>query len=149
MIGNFNWYRSGKTLKLAIYNTNTKITTSFNWNGRSTWIMRIKIHNYNRYVVMEMSSYPTVDLFQVWVSHFSFLCSFTKRCFDQFLRYSLYNRQHSCLYNGVNIEYSRSEEDLELTEIRRKKKNATKLESYIAWTALDNVNSFLIAQVLP
>jgi hypothetical protein len=32
---------------------------------------------------------------------------------------------------------------------KKKRKNSTKLESYIAWTALDNVNDFLIAQMLP
>lgn len=104
MVRNLNWYiLCRKTLNLAIYNTSTKITTSFNWNGGSSRIMRIKIHNYDRDVVMEMSPYTTVNLFQVWVSHFSFLCSFTKRRFYKFLCYSLYkNTQHEKSYPLLN-----------------------------------------------
>ena len=63
-------------------------STSTNWKGRAAeWTtmdwMRIYKHNNNRDIIMKMSPHASINCFQVWVPHFSFLSCFLKCSFDK------------------------------------------------------------------
>lgn len=119
----------------------------FFWEGHTTasdrergsfhraHLIGIKEDDNHSYVIMEMSPHSSLYLLQIRVSHLSFLCCFLQRHLHQ----SPCNPLH---WSRVNLWFC--------NKFFRKRKTKQEMGlAYVSWVVLNDVNSFLVAELFP